>query len=252
MKTNHYKIFLAGSTKLDSERQIIKAVVSEYNATVSLHNGSIADLYQVYTYENFDSVIDSNTGQTAYNLFIKNESDLAVFVLSGQIGEKTLKEFDVAYESLKSNRKAPALFVLSNNADNNEEVVRIRKCLEANGEYYSKYNDVDELKQKMRDMLSKFSARKKQEKNQKIKKVFGGSFVILLIVGLMFGLWGIKKVEYNNAIKKAEQALEYYQQHPKTLPAYNKLKDALDLLEKNGVGSEEPVKQKIERQLKNM
>ena len=177
---------------------------------------------------------------------------MAIFVLCGKIGDKTLKEFDVAYNSLKSSRKAPAIFVLSNNADNNEEIIMIRQKLESNGEYYSKYNNDDELKQKVRDMLSKYSARKALEKKIIIKRGFRFCLIVLICIGLIFGLIGVKKIRYNNAIKTAEQALEYYQQHPKTLPAYNKLKEAKELLDKNGVEENEPVKQKVERQLKYM
>ena len=235
MSRTLYKIFLAGSTQLDRQRLIIKALVSEYNATSALHDDS-ASQFQVYTYENFDDVIDSNTGQTAYNTFIQKEADLAVFILAGYIGDKTRTEFDVAYNSLKSSRKAPAIYVLILNTEESEEVVKIRELLENNGDYYKKYSDDSDLEQKVQEMLSKYSSRKASETVQNKKRIVASIFktviVLILIIGAVAGYKLIRNIRTEKAINYANEALEYNEQHPYTPNSYTGLQDALELLKK--------------------
>ena len=248
-----YKIFLAGSTQLDRQRQIIKALVSEYNATSSLHNDS-APLFHVYTYENFDDVIDINTGQTAYNQFIQDEADIAVFILAGHIGDKTKTEFNVAYNSLKSSRNAPAVYVLIHNTEESSEVIYIRELLENNGDYYKKYSDDNDLEQKVYDMLSKYSARKASVRRRKRQLLSRRVFISFFVLFLVLGAWGafvsVRNRQSEWAINNAKEALEDFKQHPNSVNSYMSLEKALEYLDKYNVEDNNIIKQEVESTLK--
>lgn len=230
-----YSLFLAGATNLDNERNVFRSVVSKWNATEELYSGTKAVLFTVLSYENFDDTIDTTTGQHSYNLFIANEADVAAFILNGVIGDKTLEEFEVAYKSLESSRKAPAIIVFTKNGQNDKNIQIIKELVESHNQYYIKYDSEKELEHLIGETLRKFVARKKNSKyrplrsfwNKHRKICFIGiiSFLVLLCLG---GTLFIRNISITN---QAKEAIEYYRRYPTNSSSYKKLKEAKEQVE---------------------
>ena len=155
------EIFLAGSKKLDKQRDIIRNQVMQWNANRSV-NSHDDDTCVVYTFENFcDSITgDGLTSQERYNKFIRERADIAFFVLYDEINEKTKEEFDTAYEScMNSKRRAPDLIVFSHKSSSNKEIEEIRKQLTEVEKYFKEYDSDENLKEQIGPVLDKYFSR---------------------------------------------------------------------------------------------
>lgn len=209
-----FKIFLAGSTTLDNERSIVRNAITKWNATEELNHKRRAVNVTVYTYENFPNVIQADIGNEPYNKFIENEADLALFILSGTIGDKTELEFNIAYDGLHKSKKHPLLLVLSNSNVMDNRIISIKNKLAGDGKYYREYDRKEELDYIVSDELNKIiSMLKKRERNvllkKKIKKI-GIIFVaILLLILLMLFILFIYKYPKKKAERIARGAIEY-------------------------------------------
>lgn len=144
------KIFIAGSKKLEQERDGIRAVFAQ------LHNrGSI--LYQTWTHEDFRRSFVEGGRQQEYNDFIENEADTIVFILNDKIGETTLSEFELALKRFNEFGH-PNIYVYNHYTGDNEVNPEIQKVVDEinrHKQYYIPYIDITDLKnQIMRDYMS--------------------------------------------------------------------------------------------------
>lgn len=139
MKKN-YSFFIAGPTE-DSreERECLKILANDLNSEYRAQELHI----NAMSYRNFDD------NQERYNDFIKNEADLAFFVLKGGIGEKTLEEFITAAEAWRAKKLPEIVVFLHRSADNNSaEIGKIYGLMEGllNKQYPIRYNSLEELR----------------------------------------------------------------------------------------------------------
>jgi hypothetical protein len=102
-----YRVFIAGSKSLKKQRSMLREELSKVENALNLDIRSL-------TFEDFATSLTGEEGgrQAHYNKFIEREADMAIFVFDSTIGEITEEEFDVAYESLKINKR-PEIFVYS-------------------------------------------------------------------------------------------------------------------------------------------
>lgn len=135
------RVFIAGSKKLQVERDALRASLME----LSNKNIDKDILIRTYTFEDFSRSFVDGGRQQEYNQFIAEKADYVIFVFDNTVGGITLSEFNIAMDSFMSKGK-PSIFVYCNsaNATNSfEDIVRrINDCQQ----YYIEYNDIASLK----------------------------------------------------------------------------------------------------------
>ncbi len=145
-------IFIAGSLKLDRERDALRAVISiMHNHWRRSHDLNIFS----YTYEDFSNRFTTNGGpQQKYEDFIKKDADWAIFVIDGNVGGITLNEFNVAVKAHSSNG-SPNILVFSNGkAQETEETTKIKNRISDIKQYWIEYNSVQQMKKEFESTLN--------------------------------------------------------------------------------------------------
>lgn len=144
--------FIAGSKKLDRERDAILAEM------MRMHNGWSKRKYTIFakTYEDFPGKAHVGGQQKLYNAFIKDEADIVIFILDGQIGEKTREEFNLAMESF-SKKNHPQIYVFARmGAESNSGLKEIREDFNKYEQYWIDYTDLRSLKLEFRSQLNDY------------------------------------------------------------------------------------------------
>ena len=103
-ETTVVKCFMAGSTSLEQERNLFRAVVSKADNRWETYN------IKSYDYQDFSRSYQKVAHQDTYNEFIVDCTDFMVFVITGKIGSITRKELEVAAESYDSSGH-PQIFI---------------------------------------------------------------------------------------------------------------------------------------------
>ena len=135
-------VFFAGSKALQTERDIYSNVVSQLQTKWKDNN---IHLYG-YSFQNFEHEFVFDGHQCTYNDFIKRYADVVIFVLNGNVGGKTLEEFDVAMNSFKKCHR-PLIYVYSRLSDaQNEDVEITRNRINEESQYWQDYSDNDHLR----------------------------------------------------------------------------------------------------------
>ena len=257
-----YKIFLAGATILKEERTIVRSAVSKWNAKERLNGNPMNSRYVVFSYEDFSGVIDSNTGNRDYNDFIKNEADLAVFILAERVGKKTREEFDIAYSELKASKRHPLILALFLEGSQDSGILEIKQILENDDKYYRPYTQVDDLDRIMQDELSNIvqkheekespiirSDKNKANGEKRIRSLVLVSTIVLLLSSIVFFAFYFPKF---GAIRKAKEAMEYCDKDKGSFQCYEVLNKALDEMKKVGVSEKNSVRKEIEERIERI
>ena len=140
-----HKVFIAGSKTLERERDSICSIFTQ------LSQEGFSFLPR--TFEYFDRGVTINGRQAEYNSFIQEEADSAIFVLDGEIGGITRKEFKIAINSYLHNHR-PEIYVYCKKTDNerfNAEIQAIITVLNNLEQYYIEYYDVRDLKNQVKN-----------------------------------------------------------------------------------------------------
>lgn len=138
-------IFLAGSTRLAKERNLIRSCANKLQADNCAKGRQIA--INITTFENFNSAITDKSAQKQYDDYINTVADYAMFIFDNQVGDISRHEFNVAYEAFsRSNR--PALYIYFKKTDSYcPQYEEIRKFLEHTDNYFQEYDDFHNLSQ---------------------------------------------------------------------------------------------------------
>ena len=136
-------IFLAGSTRLAKERNLIRSCANKLQADNCAKGRQIA--INITTFENFNSAITDKSAQKQYDDYINTVADYAMFIFDDQVGDISRHEFNVAYEAFsRSNR--PALYIYFKKTDSYcPQYEEIRKFLEHTDNYFQEYDDLHNL-----------------------------------------------------------------------------------------------------------
>lgn len=147
-----HKVFIAGSTALERERDSIIAVLSD------IKNQSNID-FLTSSFKVFSRSFCPEGRQNDYNSFIKKEADSVIFILDGGIGGITYDEFKIAIESYE-NSKRPKIFVYNNKTNEEQscpEITNIKERINLCHQYYTDYRDLRDLKQQVEhDYIKEF------------------------------------------------------------------------------------------------
>lgn len=148
-----YKVFIAGSKALASERDGIR---SELSILSNLGEGNIA--FQTMTFEDFDrSFVIGGRQEVDYDTFIRRDADAVVFIIDNRVGGITRKEFNIAIDSFKEHGR-PNIYAYYKTIENevdNYELKEIIKIINDNNQYYNEYRDLKDLKDEVYKDFSK-------------------------------------------------------------------------------------------------
>ena len=138
-------IFLAGSTKLEKERNLIRSCANKLQADNCAKGRRLA--INITTFENFSSAISDIKAQKLYDDYIHSDADYAMFVFDDEVGGISKHEFDIAYDAF-SMSKRPTLYIYFKKADSYcPEYEEIRTLLEHSENYFQEYDDFQHLSQ---------------------------------------------------------------------------------------------------------
>lgn len=136
------KCFIAGSKTLQQERDALRAV------TCVMYNKWDSKNFRIlsYTFEDFNKEHTLVPPQELYNKFIEEEADWALFIIDGEVGGITVKEYRVAMDSFKKNGRPKILALAKVESENNEKVSEIRDEIKKEHQYWTDYTDIVSLK----------------------------------------------------------------------------------------------------------
>lgn len=142
------RCFIAGSTRLVNERNATRAVLSILYNKWESHNLVISS----YTFEDFSNSYTIGGQQIHYNDFIKNKAACAIFIVTENVGDKTLEEYRLAVNTFKDSQSRPKIFVYANNLSNSDSVTKqfideVRK----NNSYWREYDNITHLMSLVKD-----------------------------------------------------------------------------------------------------
>lgn len=143
-------VFFAGSKELQTERDVYSNVISQLQTKWKDKN---INLYG-YSFQNFEHGFMYNGHQCTYNEFIKRYTNVAIFVLNGNVGGKTKEEFDIAMDSFKESGH-PIIYVYSRKSDiKNKDVETTRNRVNEEAQYWQDYSDNEQLRLLIKNDLS--------------------------------------------------------------------------------------------------
>lgn len=142
--------FIGGSTQLQAERDALRATISV------VYNKWKEKKFQIlsFTYEDFDRKFVNKGQQHMYDNFIENEADMAVFIIKGDVGDKTVLEFDKAYETFKKRQKPSIVVYRDINCSLGKTAEELKSKIESAQQYWIDYGTLNELKYHFQDILS--------------------------------------------------------------------------------------------------
>lgn len=162
-------LFFAGSKALQTERDVFSNVISQLQTKWKDKNINIYG----YSYQNFEHQFEYKGHQCTYNDFIRKFTDIIVFVLNGNVGGETEKEFNLAMATFRATGK-PFIFVYSKTSDIfNEQVEATRKRVNEESQYWQDYSDNDHLRLLILNDLSDQMQEVYEEIIDEKKKVLG-------------------------------------------------------------------------------
>lgn len=154
MTRQSISIFVAGATDLRTERDALKSIANDLNGEFEHRGVKVI----IRTYENF------NESQAEYDAFIREKTDLTIFILDGRIGEKTRQEFILATNQQKSAGRPKVMVFLREYKEDNPGIQYIRGLLETTpSEYAIEYKDLDNLRYKAEKKIRVFIESKIKE-----------------------------------------------------------------------------------------
>lgn len=192
-RINKYSCFIAGATSLSKERDAIRAVISEVN------NQRKRISLSAYTFEDFPtSVVTGGAQDKFYNKFLRASTDIAVFIIDGEIGRETTNEFEVAYNAYKESGKPIIYTYCKNNGERHEQADKFKQQLESINHYWTPYNNLSELKLEFNKALvsnldSKIGELNNFDEKHKRQKNFN-----ILLMSIMLMIISIPITKYIN------------------------------------------------------
>ena len=142
--------FIAGSTSLQSERDALRSSISIACNRWSKKNFQILS----FTYEDFDRKFTKDGQQSLYDYFISHDADYAIFIIKGDVGDFTIREFDKAYAAFKTHGK-PSIVVYNSLSDENfSSAEALRERVRAIHQYWVDYKDQEVMRHHFLDLIS--------------------------------------------------------------------------------------------------
>lgn len=142
-------IFIAGATALAPQRLLLKALISDLNHRLRDEGKDMQ--YNVSSYETFGN------DQERYNHWIREKTDLVIFVLRDKIGDYTEIEYNIAKQQQSATGKPEVVVMLNSYEQITPEIAYINGLMKGD-KYYIKYNNDDDLVLKTKNYLEDYVA----------------------------------------------------------------------------------------------
>lgn len=198
-----YKIFVSSEKRLEEQRRLLKVLANDMN--VDYGRRGINRQIDMRSYVNF---ADS---QDEYDSYIKNTSDIVIFILDGRIGEGTEHELKIATEAFrKKNKPDPIVMVkkfdyssadenvlhmentinryLNGINDNDQEDVEARKKDVIKDKYYVEYRNNEDLRNKVKERIENMILAQENKNPHRRKLLWGIGAAMLAVAGILFAL----------------------------------------------------------------
>jgi hypothetical protein len=140
-EVTEFTCFIAGSTRLINERNATRAVLSILYNKWESHNLVISS----YTFEDFSNSYSTGGQQIRYNEFIKEKATCAIFIVTENVGDKTLEEYRLSIDTFNKNHKRPKVFVYANNLSDSKTTQEFIEEVKKNNSYWREYFDLQQL-----------------------------------------------------------------------------------------------------------
>ncbi|MGK7883303.1 MAG: hypothetical protein AB4057_01595 [Crocosphaera sp.] len=159
MSNQNLKIFLASSSELKEDRDQFEIFINRQNKKY-IKQGIFLELV---IWEDFLDAMSRTRLQDEYNKAIK-ECDLFVSLFNTKVGQYTEEEVMIAWEAFKENNK-PLIYtyfkesqinVSQANIEQLQSLEDFKRKLRELGHFYTKYNNIEDLKYKFSEQLNKF------------------------------------------------------------------------------------------------
>jgi len=139
-----YKIFLASSAELDSDKEAVERFISRKNK--ELYKKRI--FLELSTWKDFISAMTEEHTQESYNRYIRS-CDIAIFLFHTKLGRFTKEEFDVAHEAFLTHSghvKKPLIYTYFKSATNEApEITAFRTYIDSLNHFFDTYDSMDTL-----------------------------------------------------------------------------------------------------------
>lgn len=134
--------FFSGSKSLETERNIYSGAVVRQQTKWKDKGLSIYGR----SYQSFEPEVVDGGHQAKYDDFIQNGTDAIFFVLNGNVGGYTEREFRLAMDAFKK-KGTPKIFIYSKiNDASDASVEELRKIINEEKQYWQDYTDDTHLK----------------------------------------------------------------------------------------------------------
>ena len=155
-----YKIFLASSSELKSDRDQFEIFIGRKN--IDWHDRGV--FLELIVWENFLDAVAQTSLQEEYNKEIM-KCDIFIMLFFTKVGKYTEEEFETAFGQFKATNK-PLIFTyfkdaqISTGSINRDMVslLNFKEKLGQLGHYYTIYKNIEELQFKFNQQLDKLSA----------------------------------------------------------------------------------------------
>lgn len=89
-----------------------------------------------------------------YDNFIENDANTAIFIIKGEVGEKTVKEFNKAYASFKTKGHPSIVVYHDKRSILGDTAKKLKQQVEVTGQYWNDYDTMIEMKYHFQELLS--------------------------------------------------------------------------------------------------
>ena len=139
-------IFVSGSKKLKEHRLRLKALVNNLNGENRMKG--------LHVTLNMFSYVNLGDNQSDYDNFIKNKSDIIIFIVEDKIGQKTKEEYLLASQAQKEKGKPKILFFMKEFKERTPDIEEVERLVSDNSEsYYVDYSNLEDLEYKVKERL---------------------------------------------------------------------------------------------------
>ena len=187
MKTT-ISIFVSGSKKLKEHRLRLKALVNNLNGENRMKGCPV--------FLNMFSYVNLGDNQSDYDDFIKNKSDIVIFIVENRMGEKTREEFLLASEACKKKGCPKILVFLKEFTEKTPELEEVEQFINQNTDsYYVEYSNLEDLEYKAKERLTqevneRVASSQAVPKKRMLALKIWAVISTLALVALFFGLRG--------------------------------------------------------------
>lgn len=146
------KVFIAGSTRLVSEREALRATISK------MYNQHKSDnlVVEAYEFDDFPREFIEGGQQKLYDDFIRKEANWVVFITDGTIGDKTIWELENAIKVHKEcGRPKILMYSVPQNItiEQKAQMSQFKSILNREDNYWIDYEDVNTIRSTFREHL---------------------------------------------------------------------------------------------------